>query len=80
MTIPNNQNQSASGLMGAEALLEALFPGDPNRPSERWLRHMRARRLVPFKKVGGRVFYDPAEVRRALDGFSVPTLAENSQL
>jgi hypothetical protein len=28
---------------------------------------MQDRRLIPYKKIGRRVFFDPEEVRRALD-------------
>jgi hypothetical protein len=64
----------ASSLVGAAGLLLELFPANDSRPSVRWLRRMQSRGLVPYKKIGRRVFFDPEEVRRALDRqFSVHT-------
>ena len=57
----------ATSLVGAAGLLLALFPEKDSRPSVRWLRRMQSRGLIPYKKVGRRVFFDPEEVRRALD-------------
>lgn len=57
-----------SGLMNDEALLAALFPDEASRPSSRWLRKMRQRRLIPFYRIGGRmVLFDAGEVRAALE-------------
>ena len=53
-------------LVDAHGLLEALFD-EQCRPSLRWLRQMQARRMVPYKKGGHRVFFDVHEVRQALD-------------
>lgn len=57
----------ASSLVGAAELLLALFPANDSRPSVRWLRRMQSRELIPYKKINRRVFFDPEEVRRALD-------------
>jgi hypothetical protein len=57
----------APTLVGAAGLLLTLFPANDSRPSVRWLRRMQSRGLVPYKKIGRRVFFDPEEVRRALD-------------
>lgn len=55
-------------LVRAKPLLEKLFPDPRDRPSLRWLRKMQAKRLIPFKKIGGKfVYFDVAEVRAALD-------------
>ncbi len=62
------QRNDDSALVGAETLLETLFPVERDRPTLRWLAEMRKRRLIPFRKIGGRIiFYDVAEVRAALD-------------
>jgi hypothetical protein len=68
-TIPNTSGtlSSTPSLVGAAELLLALFPANESRPSVRWLRRMQDRRLIPYKKIGRRVFFDPEEVRRALD-------------
>lgn len=61
-------------LVGAETLLESLFPDERDRPSLRWLRKLQAQRLIPFKKVGRLVRFDVGEVRAALDRqFSIAT-------
>lgn len=57
-----------SGLLNDEALLVALFPDESSRPSLRWLRKMRQRRLLPFYRIGGRmVLFDAGECRTALE-------------
>lgn len=68
-TLPNTGGTSSPSpsLLGAAELLLELFPANESRPSVRWLRRMQARALVPYKKIGRRVFFDPEEVRRALD-------------
>lgn len=37
------------------------------RPSLRWLRDMQKRRIIPYFKVGHRVFFDAQRVREALE-------------
>jgi len=60
--------EPGSALVGAETLLETLFPVERDRPTHRWLAEMRKRRLIPFRKIGGRIIrYDVAEVRAAID-------------
>lgn len=60
--------EPGTALVGGETLLETLFPVDRDRPTPRWLAEMRKRRLIPFRKIGGRIIrYDVAEVRAALD-------------
>lgn len=68
--IPGNQDSSAaplSGLVGENALRAIIWPDDESRPSRRWFLELKARGLVPFHQIGRRVFFDPAEVRAALD-------------
>jgi hypothetical protein len=66
--------ETGSALVGAETLLETLFPAEKDRPTLRWLATMRQRRVIPFHKIGGRIIrYDVAEVRAAIDrNFAVP--------
>jgi hypothetical protein len=54
-------------LVGAMTLLALLWPAEQDRPSLRWLRKMTGARLLPYRKIGHRVFFDPAEVRRVVD-------------
>ena len=55
------------GLVGEERCRELVWPDEQSRPSRRWFLELKARGLLPFVRVGRRVFFDPAEVRRALD-------------
>lgn len=57
----------SAGLVNGEDLLKVLWPLETSRPTLRWLRSMQERRLVPFKRVSRRIFFDPAEVRAVLD-------------
>ena len=52
-------------LVDADGLLRELFDADC-RPSERWLRRLRAQRIIPYRPIGRLIFYDPAAVREAL--------------
>jgi hypothetical protein len=56
-----------SGLIGSNSLLEELFPEKKDRPSVRWLIGMRAKRLIPFYKLGGKVVFDVEEVGEAIE-------------
>lgn len=60
-------NESKNALLSAEELLREIFPDDKKRPSVRWLRQLQTKRQIPFRKMGRFVFFDPAEVRLALD-------------
>ena len=65
---PPKSESLRSGLLNDEALLAVLFSDESSRPSLRWLRKMRQRRLVPFYRIGGRmVLFDAGEVRAALE-------------
>jgi hypothetical protein len=65
---PPRKEPLRSGLLNDEALLTALFPDESSRPSLRWLRKMRHRRLLPFYRIGGRmVLFDAGECRAALE-------------
>jgi len=73
--IPFQNKNYPPSLLGGEALLQELFPDKKSRPTLRWLRGMQAKRLVPFRKIGRRVYFDPKEVRRTFDAqFKVETL------
>jgi hypothetical protein len=51
----------------AQSCLEELFPNPRSRPSLRWFKNLQHDGIIPFRKIGRRVFFDVAEVRRALD-------------
>jgi hypothetical protein len=55
-----------SRLVDATTCIHEVFDGE-RKPSLRTFRTWQSRRLIPFRKVGHLVFFDPAEVRAALD-------------
>ena len=64
-TIPQNGPDDALG--GGKTLLETVFPDERDCPSLRWLAAMRQRRLIPYRKIGGRMIrYDVGEVKAAI--------------
>jgi hypothetical protein len=65
--MPTVRNQESVNLVTAQVCLEELFPDERGRPSLRWFLGLKAAGAVPFRKIGRLVFYDVAEVRRALD-------------
>jgi hypothetical protein len=72
---PSSKTSQSPALVGAEALLRELFPDEKSRPSLRWLRGMQSKRLVPFRKISRKVYFDPEEVRRSFDAqFKVESL------
>ena len=65
-TLLHESNTPAS-LVGAETCLRIVFPDEATRPCLRYFRELQRKRLVPFKKIGRLTFFDPVEVRRAID-------------
>jgi hypothetical protein len=62
----------APGLLSAADLLIEIWPNPNSRPSLRWLREQTARRMLPYIKMGHKVFFNPIKVRQALEkNFSV---------
>jgi hypothetical protein len=55
-----------SGLVDAEACIDQLFDGE-SKPSLRTFREWQARGWIPFLKIGRLTFFDPEEVRAALN-------------
>lgn len=54
-------------LVGPQDCLEILFPNTKSRPGLRTFRRWQARGYIPVHKIGRRTFFDPAQVREALD-------------
>ncbi len=54
-------------LVGIKTVLQMVFPDEETRPGTRTFLDWRSKRYFPYHKIGGRVFYDPEQVRRALD-------------
>lgn len=54
-------------LLGAEACIATLFPDEASRPGLRTFREWQSRGYLPVHRIGRRTFFDPVEVRAALD-------------
>ena len=64
---PKTPDVLRSGLVDDIGLLEALFPDERSRPSVRWLRKMRTKRMISCVKIGHRfVRYDVRQVEAEL--------------
>ena len=57
----------SAGLVSAHECLEKIFPNVRSRPSLRWFKGLQAAGKIPYRKIRRRVWFDPEEVRRALD-------------
>lgn len=62
MTPPSNIPQN---LIKRDACIALLF-GEADRPSVRTWENWKKARMIPYVKLGGLVFFNPAEVREAL--------------
>jgi hypothetical protein len=70
MNEPHSEIEIPSGgLVGADTLRLILWPDPSSRPSLRWVRELQARRVIPFIKLGVKVFFEPERVRAALRRF-----------
>jgi hypothetical protein len=67
MPIPANTINERIDLVDAQGCIEEIWPDERSRPSLRWFKGLQLAGLIPYRKIGRRVFFDPAEVRRALD-------------
>jgi hypothetical protein len=54
-------------LVGAEDCINIVFPCETSRPSLRSFRQWQADGFFAYHKIGRRTFFDPEEVRAALD-------------
>ena len=53
-------------LVGAETLLERLWPDEKDRPSLRTLRNWQKQRIVPYVRLGRLIYFNPEEVAEAI--------------
>jgi hypothetical protein len=58
---------SIKQLLRAEDCISAVFPSEASRPSLRTFKGWQAKGWIPFHKIGKLSFYDPEQVRAALD-------------
>ena len=64
---PRQKMDDTDQLVTDVILLERLFPAAA-RPSVRWLRYQRERRMIPFYRLSNQVVrYSVSEVREALE-------------
>jgi hypothetical protein len=54
-------------LLRAAGCMAAIWPDPTERPSLRYFKELQAKGYIPFVRIGRLLFFDPAEVRRALD-------------
>lgn len=54
-------------LVGAKDCIKIVFPCETSRPGLRTFREWQAKGFFAFQKIGHRTFFDPEEVRAALD-------------
>lgn len=73
------RQQFTHGFVGPEKLLEELFPDESVRPSVYWLRDQRVKRLIPYQKLGQKIFYSPAQVHKSIeDRFTIRAKGGNT--
>jgi hypothetical protein len=66
-SVIKEQERERIDLVDARGCLEEIFPDPRSRPSLRWFKSLQHDGIVPFRKIKRRVYFDVAEVRRALD-------------
>lgn len=59
--------ESVGVLVDAQRCLELIWPNEQCRPNRRWFLEQKRKGLIPFKKVSHFVYFDPLEVRAAID-------------
>jgi hypothetical protein len=62
-----NKEQENVALVDATGCLAEIFPDVRSRPSLRWFKNLQRDGVIPYMKIGHRVFFDASQVRRALD-------------
>jgi hypothetical protein len=63
----NAKNDTRPQLVGIEKCLETVFPDERSRPALRTFAKWKADGFIPFFKIGRRVFFDPEQVRAAIE-------------
>jgi len=67
MLLPMTASTHDQQLLGAEDCIEILFPHEKSRPCLRTFREWQARGYIPVIKIGRRTFFDPVQVRAAIE-------------
>jgi len=63
----NSDQSPPAGLVGINPCLEKVFTDPATRISVRLFHRLKAERLIPYYKIGGRILFDPIQVRYAID-------------
>ena len=67
MLLPMTTSTHDQQLVGAEECIGILFPHEKSQPSLRTFREWQARGYIPVIKIGRRTFFDPVQVRGAIE-------------
>ncbi|MEK7953990.1 hypothetical protein [Luteolibacter soli] len=54
-------------LVGAEECIELIFPCEKSRPGLRTFRQWQAQGYIPVHRIGRRTYFDPVQVRAAIE-------------
>lgn len=54
-------------LVGAEDCIKIIFPSENSQPGLRTFRDWQAKGYIPVHKIGRRTYFDPEQVRAALE-------------
>ena len=67
MVMPMNTSPQHPQLVGAEDCIKIVFPCESSRPGLRTFRDWQAKGFIPLIRVGRRTYFDPVQVRAALE-------------
>jgi len=67
MVRPMNASTAHPRLVGAEDCISIVFPSENSRPGIRTFRDWQAKGYIPVHKIGRRTYFDPEQVRAALE-------------
>ena len=67
MVGPMQTSHQQPQLVGPQQCIEILFPSETSRPGLRSFRRWQAQGFIPVHKIGRRTFFDPEQVRAALE-------------
>ena len=67
MIVPMVTSTDSPQLVGAEECIEIIFPCAKSRPGLRTFRQWQAKGFIPVHRIGRRTYFDPAQVRAAIE-------------
>lgn len=65
--MPMNTSAQHPQLVGAEDCIKIVFPSETSRPGLRTFRDWQAKGYIPVHKIGRRTYFDPEQVRAAIE-------------